>query len=407
MTPLLHRRHLKIAHPLPESETRQQQHFDAVEYVNAVLEPSQTVGIFLEECHCICAQALRPLWLLRCLTIFSSPNPFVLFLRCLQHALNNRFNEAASACIGFVKAVEKVKSDSRSHVAGETVICVRGLLLISADAMIAMACRIADDILAAGVSGWWRDRWCQTCASSCLPCKAAASAPILRALHNHRFHLRVSVDSSSAYASGNSAGPQQLLKVYEHWLEALKAPISSDDTTMQEIIVNLTKSAHGHKTAHSILAYLQSNSASVLCPTAKTRTEVDDRRGHVHLHHQLSVVDSEVNAHWNEKVRSPSWGCSAEFRMACVERCRHMLLQVASPANVTLPASSGVLPAHSTALVATRFFFSALKQLVHTPPAGRRCTRTEKGVSRCLSQLSSVFIFILMTLGFHSCGGVF
>ena len=377
------RRHLKITTSRAPSSTRQTfpTAFDDAEFLSDALDPSLSAAVFFKECHLICVHASRPLWLLRCITIFASPNPFVLFLRCLHHALNNRFNEAASACVGFVKAVEKLKSDPRAHATGESVACVRGLLILGADAMILMACRIADDILATGVSAWWRDRWCQVCESSFLPCKAAASAPILRALHQHGLRLRILADSISAELKEEMPHPQPQLETYEHWLHGLKAPIASDDASVQEIIRRLTETLDGHKTAHIILAHLQSD-------WPQLAQESRDGHHHITYRHQHTVIDSEVNAHWQEKIRSPSWGCSPEFRMACVERCRHLLLQAQIPASPASPSSASTADSvDSIAQVASRFFFSVLKQLVHTPPAGTRCTRTERRVldSYCMA----------------------
>ena len=309
------------------------------------------------------------------MTIFSAPNPFVLFLRSVHHALNNRFNEAVSACVGFVKAVDKMSSDARAHALGDDIVCMRGLLVLSAGAMIAMACDIADDLLATGVTAWWRDRWCQTCSSSGLPCKAASSAPILRALHQHALKLRVLADSCSSYTTEESPASERQLKAYEDWLGSLKAPVACDDFSLQDIISQLNRTSNGHNTAHAILALLQDSSQSA----SQRRQQPGDQRRQPLYQHLHAVIDSEVNAHWREKTNSPSWGCSAEFRMACVERCKHMLLKAQS-AGDTSPALGG--PRSTIAALASSFFFSVLKQLVHSPPSGKRCTRTEKRVSQ-------------------------
>lgn len=346
--------------------------FDDVEFLSAALDPSHSAAILREECRLICVKFARPLWLLRCLTIFASPNPFVLFLRSVHHALNNRFNEAVSACIGFVKAVSKHGSDTRAHVTTDAIACSRGLLVLSPDLMTTLACDIADDLLATGVSAWWRDRWCQTCASSGLPCKAAFSAPILRALHQHALHLRILADSSSLHASQESPPNHLQLNAYESWLSALKAPIACDDLSVQDIVLQLVKTSNGHKTAHTILAHLQQESSSV-SHVVQLRQPLQQCTRHDLCGHLHAVIDSEVKAHWQEKIRSPSWGCSPEFRMACVERCKHMLLKAKSVGDVA-SGSCSVAP------LASRFFFSVLRQLVQAPPSGKRCTRTEKRV---------------------------
>ncbi len=344
-----------------------------------MLDPSKTIKMFQEECRLICVQASRPLWLLRCLTIFASPNPFVLFLRCLHHAFNNRFNEAVSACVGFVGAVEKLRTDARAPASGEAVSSVRGLLVLSVDAMIGMAARIADDVLGTGVSAWWRDRWCQTCASSGLSCRAAASAPILRALHEHRLYLRILADSSSAYTTEESSRAQRQATMYEQWFESIKAPVGYHDSDVEEIVGKVTETANGHDTARKILVHLKSGSLAAARASLQHVQDDHDPGILAYYHHQHAIIDSEINAHWREKIRSPSWGCSPEFRMACVERCSKILFLEAKKSYDEHPseASTSIAAIHDVAL---RFFMSVLKQLVHSPPAGKRCTRTEKQV---------------------------
>jgi hypothetical protein len=100
----------------------------------------------------------------------------------------------------------------------------------------------------------------------------------------------------------------------------------------------------------------------------------------VYHRHQHSVIHSEINAHWHEKIRSPSWTCSPEFRMACVERCL-LLLQEAKHASADgMSSEAAAASINSISHVASRFFLSVLKQLVQSPPAGKRCTRTETQV---------------------------
>jgi hypothetical protein len=376
------RRYLNSTASRPASSSLQptfEQPFDVDEFLSDVLDPSQATKILQQQFHLICVRDHRPLWLLRCLTIFASPNPFVLFLRCLHHAIHNRFNEAVSACVGFVRAVDKLRSDSRAHVTGEPVICVRGLLVLSVDAMVALARGMADDLLATGVSAWWRDRWCQTCASAGLPCKAAASAPILRALHEHGLNLRIFADSCNAYTADGSSLPQQQQKMYETWLEALRAPIACDESSVQEMICRLVETSNGHATAKIVLALIHSGAMS--SPEATLRhAEISDQQHHVYHHHQHRVLESEINANWQEKVRSPSWGCSPDYRTACVESCKHLLLEAKKLAADELSQSAAADNMKAIADIASRFFFSVLRQLVCSPPAGKRCTRTEERV---------------------------
>lgn len=378
----MRRLYLKLDGFCPRNSSSQrhgQKPFDVSEFLSDVLDPSQTTRMFQEECRLICVQASKPLWLLRCLTIFASPNPFVLFLRCLHHALNNRFNEAVSACVGFVGAVEKLRTDARVLASGDAVTCVRGLIVLSADAMIEMAVRIGDDVLGTGVSAWWRDRWCQTCASACLPCRAAASAPILRALHEHRLHLRILADSSSAYSTEESSRAQRQAIAFEYWFESIKAPVGYRDADVEEILGKLTETANGHDTACKVLLHLKSGSFAAARTSLQPVQEEHDASVLVYYRHQHSIIDSEINAHWREKIHSPSWACSPEFRMACVERCSKILFLEAKKAYDEHPseASTAIAAIHDVAL---RFFMSVLKQLVHSPPAGNRCTRTEKQV---------------------------
>jgi hypothetical protein len=347
---------------------------DNSEFLSAALDPTLSASIFQAECRLICVQYARPLWLLRCLTIFASPNPFTLFLRCVHHAFNNRFNEAVSACIGFVKAVEKYSSDSRAQGCADAISCHRGLLLISSSAMTNLACDIADRLLATGVSAWWRDRWCQLCASAGLPCKAAFSAPILRALHQHALNLKILADSSSSQTSDESPPNQQQFTSYENWLRSLQAPIACDDSSIQNIIYHVTKTPNGHKTAHVILSHLQESQVAFSLDLHRSQPPHLQHRLGLH-NHVYTVIDSEVNAHWKEKIHSPSWGCSAEFRMACVERCKNMFLKFKTSCDSTASSNSSITP------LASRFFFTVLRQLVESPPSGRRCTRTEKRVS--------------------------
>jgi hypothetical protein len=367
--------------PSSSSQQALEKPFLVDEFLSDVLDPSQAAKIFQDECRLICVSDQRPLWLLRCLTIFAPPNPFVLFLRCMHNALNNRFNEAVSACVGFVRAVEKLRSDSRAHVTGESVICVRGLLVLSADAMVELAGRMADDLLGTGVSGWWRDRWCQTCASAGLSCKAAASAPILRALHEHGLNLRIVADSSNAYTADESSLPHQQQKKYETWLQALRAPIACDDASVQEIICRLVETSNGHATAKIVLALLHSSAMSAPVETPRNQ-EISDQQHLLYHRHQHRVIESEINANWQEKIRSPSWGCSPDYRMACVESCKKLLLEAKQSVADELSPCAAADNMKAIADIASHFFFSVLKQLVHSPPAGKRCTRTEERVRR-------------------------